>query len=121
MEEDLYEELDLRPYIMALVKNWMWIIGAGLLAGLIAFGVSSLLPPTYEATALVAITENRQIIQFDPRFENVQVSQPLGAYPELALSDELLSQLLEEVGPSLAEVNTVQELRDLLETEAGSD
>ena len=121
MEEDLYEELDLRPYIMALVKNWMWIIGAGLLAGLIAFGVSSLLPPTYEATALVAITENRQIIQFDPRFENVQVEQPLGAYPELALSDELLSQLLEEVGPSLAEVNTVQELRDLLETETGSD
>ena len=65
----LEEEIDLRPYIEALIKGWKWIVGAGLIVAIAAFGMSSLLPSTYEATSLVAITETRQNIQFDPRIQ----------------------------------------------------
>ncbi|NCF68576.1 MAG: lipopolysaccharide biosynthesis protein, partial [Chloroflexi bacterium] len=51
------EEIDLRPYVEALLRNWKWIIGAGILAALIALGFSFLMPSTYEATALVAVSE----------------------------------------------------------------
>jgi hypothetical protein len=38
VEEVLEEEIDLRPYVEALLRNWKWIIGAGILAALIALG-----------------------------------------------------------------------------------
>ena len=50
------EEIDLRPYIEALISKWYWIVGAAVVAGVVAFIVTSMLPPSYEATALVAVT-----------------------------------------------------------------
>ncbi|MCZ7671650.1 MAG: Wzz/FepE/Etk N-terminal domain-containing protein [Chloroflexi bacterium] len=51
------EEIDLKPYIEALITKWYWIMGAAILAGVVAFIVSSALPPKYQATALVAVTQ----------------------------------------------------------------
>lgn len=51
MEEN--DDIDLRPYVIAIVRRWPWIIGAALLAGLLAVGVTSMLPKTYTATASV--------------------------------------------------------------------
>ena len=113
------EEIDLRPYAEAVINHWYWIIGAGLLAAIVAFGISSLITPTYQATALVAIAEPRQRVQFDPRIETVSESQPLKAYPELAMSDEVLSNLLEQV--TLDDVTNLTELQNILEAEPGSD
>ena len=79
------DEIDLRPYFEAIIRNWLWIVGAVVLAAAVAYGVSSLLPPTYEATALVAITEARDVVQFDPRFSTVDEAHPLRAYPELKM------------------------------------
>ncbi len=44
LEEDLEEEIDLRPYIEALLRNWKWIIGAAILAALVALGATFLSP-----------------------------------------------------------------------------
>ena len=115
----MYEEIDLRPYVLALIRNWMWIVGAAVVAALAAFAVSSSLPPTYEARATVAVVEAREVVQFDPRFESIVEGQPLSAYPALATSDELLQQVLAEVEGDLPEVETVQGLRGMLEAEAG--
>ena len=115
------EEIDLRPYVEALLRNWKWIIGAGILAALIALGVSFLLPPTYEATALVAVMEPRQVVQFDPRIRTTDDSQPFKAYPELATSDELLAALLDETATVAPDVATLANLQGLLSAEAGSD
>ena len=65
-------------------------MGGGVFAAIIALGGTYLGEPTYEATALVALSEPRARIQFDPRIDNVTEVQPLAAYPELSLSDELL-------------------------------
>ena len=82
------EEIDLRPYIEALISKWYWIVGAAVVAGIVAFIVSSMLPPSYEATALVAVTQPTEIVEFDARIRSVDETQPLKAYPEIAMSDE---------------------------------
>ena len=94
------EEIDLRQYVEVLIRSWGWIAGLALVAAAAALGVSFLIPPTYEATALVAVTEPRYVMRFDPRFETVNSVQPAyQAYPELAASDDLLQDLLASLSP----------------------
>ncbi len=112
------EEIDLRPYVSALLDKWYWLVAILLLAAVLAYFLSSFIPPTYEATALVAITDSRQKVQFDPRIVTQADDQPLKAYPEIAESDELLSDLLLELPPGDL---TVGKLRGDLTAEAGGD
>jgi uncharacterized protein involved in exopolysaccharide biosynthesis len=116
----LDQEIDLRPYLTALFKNWYWILGSGALAGAVALIISLLLPPAYEATALVAITRPRYLLQFDARFQNVTNIQPVyRAYPELATSDVVLQEL-REVGGREANIS-LSTLRQSLSASAGAD
>ena len=94
------EEIDLREYVEVLVRNWVWIGAAGLLAALAAFVVSSLMAPTYEASAVVMITEPQYQMQFDPRFETAEWSPAYQAFPTLATSDDLLGRVVEQYTPS---------------------
>lgn len=114
------QEIDLRPYVEAVLGKWYWILGLGLLAGLLAYGATALLvSPAYQATALVSITEPRQRVQFDPRIVSVEENQPLRAYPEIAVSDDLLATLQEQVPEARA--FTLQQLRAMLKASPGSD
>jgi polysaccharide biosynthesis transport protein len=118
----LEDEIDLRQYVLVLVRYWKWIVGGAVLAAVAAFVVSSLLAPTYEATALVAISRPRYQLQFDARFQNVANVQPVyRAYPELAQSDAVLLALLEQHGnPSLSQ-QTLGELKQMVTASSGSD
>ena len=113
------EEINLKPYIEKLLKNWYWLLGSGIVAALLAYLVSSFIMPTYQATALIAIAEARQQIQFDPRIETVAENQPLRAYPELAASDEVLATLLSQ--NILADVDSLDELKGVVGAELGGD
>jgi uncharacterized protein involved in exopolysaccharide biosynthesis len=113
------EEIDLRPYLEALIKHWYWIVGAAVLAGIVAFIATSFIPPTYEATALVAVVGPRDVFQFDDRIRETAVSQPLKAFPQLALSDQVLLALLEQ-NPA-EDIHTIEDLRSRLTAEAGDD
>lgn len=120
MSEYSEQELDLRPYIEAVLDKWYWILGLGLLAGVLAYAATTLLvSPTYEATALVSITEPRQRVQFDSRIVSVEENQPLKAYPEIAISDELLATLQTEL-PEAGSFS-LQGLRSILKAAPGSD
>ena len=113
------EEIDLRPYIKALLRGWKWVVGATILAGAITFLVASFAPPNYEATALVAVVEARDIMQFDSRIRETDAPQPLKAFPQLALSDQILRLVMNEI--TIEGVDTVAQLREKLNAEAGSD
>lgn len=115
------EEIDLRPYVEAIGRNWKWIIAAGILTALIALLITFFITPTYQATALVAITEPRQVVQFDPRIRTTEDSQPVEAYPELATSDELLSVMLQEVSAIDPTIDSLAKLRGLLSSRSISD
>jgi uncharacterized protein involved in exopolysaccharide biosynthesis len=117
----LEEEIDLRPYIEAVVKNWKWVVGAAVIAGVTAFIVSLLLRPNYEATALAAVTEPGAVVEFDPRIRSVDDGQPLKAYPEIALSDELMLLLLAEIKETTPDITSIEDLRKMLDASAGAD
>ena len=119
MVEQSEQEIDLRPYVSAILDRKLWILGFGLLGLILGLAVSSFIAPTYEATALVAVTLPRERLEFDSRIETINDMQPLDAYPELALSDELLVSLLDQLPSSQS--MTLTEMRKLLSSEPGSD
>ncbi len=115
------EEIDLRVYVEVLLRHWKWIAGLALVAAAVAFVASYLIPPTYEATALTAITQPRYVMQFDPRFQTEDVTQPYKAYPELATSDDLLQALMTKVDSLPEEVESLEDIRGMLEAKSGAD
>jgi uncharacterized protein involved in exopolysaccharide biosynthesis len=118
------QEVDLRDYIAVLLKYKVWIIGLAVVASVATAIVSLLLPPRYEATALVAVAEPQYEMQFDTRIRSVSdnVQPPYKAYPLLAASDEVLAALIADLGETLEpEERTVQALQEKLRAQGGSD
>jgi uncharacterized protein involved in exopolysaccharide biosynthesis len=118
------DEIDLRHYLDVLIRRWPWVIGltvvSALTAGLISFFV---LEPTYEATAMVLVTNPRYQLRFDPRLETLsEIETNSKVYPSLATSDDLLQQVLETLKPLLPEnMHTLQALQGLINASAGAD
>jgi capsular polysaccharide biosynthesis protein len=109
------DEFDFRPYIKAILQRRHWLVVGALVAGLLAFGFSCLVAPTYRANALVLIADPNQLLQFDPRIESIEESRPLPAYPVLATSDAVLQELLREIRSAesidISRLRTMKELR----------
>ena len=120
------DEIDLRDYVNVLLKYWWIVIGVPLLAllvaGVLAFFV---IPPSYQATAYVAITSPRYIVQFAPNFESVPLDQrqiPLKSYPVLATSLDLLQRVFPKVADLLPEeARTLQGLRGMVSAKNSQD
>src|SRR3972149_5275591 len=117
------DEIDLRKYFDVLVRRWKWVVAFAVIAAGAVLIVSSIVPPTYEATALVAVTRPRYQLQFDPRIETVPESQqPYRAFPELAVSDDLLLRVLDQVNGALkANERDLAVFREKVSARAGAD
>jgi succinoglycan biosynthesis transport protein ExoP len=118
------EEFDLRGYLKVLIRGWKWILGAGVIAGGTALIVSFLMAPTYEATALVVVTEDRYQMQLDTRFETVEgLLAEYEVFPTLATSDDVLLEVLDRYSPSDVEAEdwTLHALSELVEAESRGD
>lgn len=113
----MQEDIDLRPYIRALIQRWWIIAVCALLAAAAAFIYLNVKEPQYRAMALVAVLGPSQRVQFDPRFEDV-ISQDtlIRAYPDLARSDELLQNVLGML--QTESIPDLPSLRKLLNVEA---
>jgi succinoglycan biosynthesis transport protein ExoP len=102
--EPFSDEIDLGQYLQIFLNRWPWLAMAAIVgavtAGILSFFVIS---PTYEATALVAITPPKYLMEFSPEFRAVAQerlqTEIYGTYPEFAKSDELL----QEVSTAVAE------------------
>ena len=68
MSQEIYnnDEIDLREIIQSLVKGWKVILTLTLLTGAIAFGVSKLQTPIYEASARVSIDQMALSLSTNP-------------------------------------------------------
>jgi len=117
------EEIDLRAYVLVLLKYWKWILGVTVAAAVTALAVSWLLPPTYEATALVVIKQPQYVSvkQSDSRFEILTQQPASKAYPDLAEGDEVLEALFAQLNPRPAGVETLKDLRGMVDARAGTD
>jgi uncharacterized protein involved in exopolysaccharide biosynthesis len=95
------EEIDLRVYIRALIHRWWWVVGFGVVAVVVGFVLSLLLPVLYEAKSVVMVTQPRYQMEFDPRFTTTEQSVPaFKAFPILAASDEVLQAVLDGYEPT---------------------
>ncbi|MBC7249944.1 MAG: hypothetical protein H5T62_06625 [Anaerolineae bacterium] len=98
------DEIDLREYIDVLIRHWKAIVALAVVAALFAGVVSFLLPPTYQATALVAAVKPKYQMRFDPKFETINDEElPVKAYPAVATSDDVLLTVIAKLGDVLDE------------------
>lgn len=91
------DEIDLRVYLEMLLRNWKWI-ALCVLAGAIAALVVTLLvlPPVYQASAVVMVRGARYEMEFDSRLAALENRQPAyKAFPQLAASDNILSAVID--------------------------
>ena len=101
------------------LASWKIIIGLPLIVGILAAVYFVFLQtPSYEATALVAVTEASFSVEVttDSRVTTTDdLTSSYDAYPELALSDSLIDELYRE--PSLADVwpSDIQDSEELKE------
>jgi succinoglycan biosynthesis transport protein ExoP len=118
------EEIDLRQYINVLIRRWYWIAGLALAAAVVALAVSFLLPPTYEATSLVIVTQPRYLFQFDQRVENLpfDAGELARGYQTIATSDDMLLSIAKSANPPLPpEMENIEELKKMFVAETGGD
>ncbi|MCR4407926.1 MAG: Wzz/FepE/Etk N-terminal domain-containing protein [Anaerolineae bacterium] len=116
------DEIDLREYIDVLIRHWKAIVILTVVAAVVSGVVSFLLPPTYEARAMVAAVQPKYVMRFDPRFETLNKQSPVKAYPALATSDDVLSKLITAAGDILDEdEQQVYTLSRMVEAASSSD
>jgi len=114
------EEINLRPYIATLLLNWKLIVAITVAVAIFAFFVNSLVTTTtYSATALVAVIASRDSIEIDRSIVGIAENQPLAAFPEIALSDEVLRNAMMQL--SMDKTTSISAFREKLESESGSD
>lgn len=122
MENDVEIEINLRRYLSILLHHWQWIVGMALVVALAALILSFLQPPTYEATALVAITKPQYDLNFDSRFSTIVNTNPAyKAYPELAKSNDLLQSVFDKLNPPPKGIETISDLANTLVAQSGTD
>lgn len=116
------ETIDLRPYVDAVFRR-RWVILIATLIGVLLAIAFYFFQASYQATALVVITEPTQQLQFDPRITDVtDLGILLRAYPELATSDEVLTRLMAEARPLSGDtLVSLTQLREMMKVEVGVD
>jgi uncharacterized protein involved in exopolysaccharide biosynthesis len=118
------EEIDLRRYIEVLLGHWIWIVGLAVVAAIAGFVLSSLQPPTYQASSVVMVTEPRFQLQFDSRFQTDEGSPAYKAFPVLAVSDDVLQSVLDAyqaTATGRTDPLTLGQLADMTEASSEGD
>ena len=115
------DEIDLRVFVEPLLRRWYWIVGLALVAAVAVLIVSFQLPATYQATAVVLVTEPRYQMEFDPRFGSEQVQPAYKAFPTLATSDSILESVIDAVPAPTAGEWSLPVLRRMVEATSAGD
>lgn len=64
----MQEDLDIRPYLAAVLRRWPLVLGAGLLAALVVAGLALLQPQLSRGRSSVLIVPTVSQVTLDPRF-----------------------------------------------------
>src|SRR5687768_14253699 len=95
------DEIDLRRYWRALLRNWALIAALAFVTAAAAAVMSLLTPNRYEAIALVSVAPPRNNLRLED--VNQRTTLPVRAYPDLALSNDLMAELFAETAGLLPE------------------
>ncbi|GAB4450946.1 MAG: hypothetical protein Kow0031_33450 [Anaerolineae bacterium] len=121
MEQPPYlveDEIDLRQYVAVLLKYWVWIVAAGLIAALAALLFTSLQPASYQAQADVLLLETRTELRLDPNFQTtvgeLDARSSLQTLVSLVKSNDVAVAVLEQEGELFGDDEALTP-RDLLQ------
>ena len=112
--------VDSRDLLVRLLRRWPWVFLAGVLGGLLGLGVSWLMPPVYEAVAVVGVgVDPGRALPMDDEARRLALER----VREVFLADTTLEAVRVGAGADVAaEFTTVNQLRDTLrlsEVDAG--
>lgn len=101
------EEIDLRPYMLALIRHWKRVAILGVLFGAAAVGFSLLQTRTYTASATILVTRSRAVLALAEDFptisENVDTRARTDALLTIAQSDVLARETYSALEPGIEE------------------
>lgn len=114
------DEIDLRRYVQAVLRHWRLILLLTVIGSVAAAGISLALPNMYEAVALISVATSRTTLQLQGI--NQDPTLPVRAYPELALSGDVLLPVYNKAAGLLPpSVNTLAKFSSALIAESASD
>jgi uncharacterized protein involved in exopolysaccharide biosynthesis len=104
--------VDSRELLVRLLRRWPWVFLAGVLGGLLGLGVSGLMPPVYEAVAVVGVgVDPGRALPIDDETRRLALER----VREVFLADTTLEVVRLGAGEDVAaEFATVNRLRDTL-------
>jgi uncharacterized protein involved in exopolysaccharide biosynthesis len=102
------DEIDLRPYILALIHNWWRIALVAMILAVVALGFSLLQTREYVATASILLTRSQAYLRLAQQFptipENIyDPTSRMNALLSIAQSDAIAVGTLQSIGDSLPE------------------
>jgi uncharacterized protein involved in exopolysaccharide biosynthesis len=120
------DEIDLRPYILSLLRNWWQIALLAILVAVAAFGFSRMQPLQYESTASILLTRTRAELtlaqQFPTITEPIDTRSRMDALLAIIYSDALaVATQLELISEITLEINDVQEFKELVSVSSNGD
>ena len=120
---DDYLEIDLRKIIKNIIAKWYWVVLSTVLIGAGIFLYSYLyMADTFRAKATIIITDPRSVTSvLDISNGSVLTMPSASAVQRLALSDDIMLQLLERWDFDEKEGITLSGLREILAIEAYDD
>ena len=116
------DEIDLRPYVQGMLAYWPLIVAVTLVAAAATTLFSLLQKASYESVALVSVSVSRYNLQTASGSSNSPLL--VRAYPELAMSDNLLAQVVSQrlfLLPKSDLAASLVELKTQLTAETASD
>jgi uncharacterized protein involved in exopolysaccharide biosynthesis len=91
------DEIDLRKYILAIIRGWKILIALALISAGIAFTLTTFQKDTYTATAVIVLNPPPSLMAFDLRFGGIEMKDvEYKSILDLASSDEILRRAYEQ-------------------------
>jgi uncharacterized protein involved in exopolysaccharide biosynthesis len=120
------DEVDLRPYIMVLVKKKWWIIGLGFLFGATALLITLAIPRTYTANATLLLTRSRAMLSLAEQFptvnEPVDTNSRMAALMTIAEGDAIANMTLQSLGDAIpAEYQSLEGIKSIVNVRNNGD
>lgn len=111
------DEIDLRPYIFALIRSWWIILFLAVIGGSIGYLLSKRQPIVYQSTSVVLLTRSRASLSLAEQFPTVaefpdSVAR-MTALITIAQSDAIAKATLDELGNDFP-IRDPQSLKSML-------
>jgi uncharacterized protein involved in exopolysaccharide biosynthesis len=102
---DYEDEIDVRPYLVSLIRHWWLITVFVIVASAIALTISFFQPRNYQATATILLTRSRVVLSLAQQFptvnEPVDTQSRMNAILSIARSDSLALQTFDAIKDQL--------------------